>query len=242
MRIILVLLLTCHCLLAQQYQFGRITKFAATGGGASPAYGGFVQSVTFNTASTSDTLTLTAGVPLNGRVVITMMVSATAVVLTGVADSRGNSYTVHLTTSGFNGDQMSLAIASANCATALQVGDTITFTWGSAASVTKAGLIDYLTGVTGVDVTEQNQGAANNAPTASKATTAAPNIQFGHLWINDGSTYSSSAWTVTPQSPRQPTLAEMYTFYHVKSVTGTENPAGSLSANDDWFIEWVNFK
>lgn len=76
-------------------------------------------------------ITVTAATAVDNLIVVGHAAGGSSVIMSGVTDSRGNTYTVQVskpTDTGTAGTNPGSSIASAVCTTALQVNDTITVT------------------------------------------------------------------------------------------------------------------
>lgn len=148
------------------------------------AFGAVVASGSATTSANTLVVTLTAGVAVGESVTVDAGSTGGATV-TGIVDSKGNTYTVDSTVA--NGTGRACGLGSTTCTAALVTGDTITVTYSVASTARYARATRFTgmaTNATRVGVTNSNiNGTNTTAPTAGSLTPAEANdaiVAAGH--------------------------------------------------------------
>lgn len=224
----------------------RVAAFSSpTASAATPDYGGEVQRGSeLGSSNSTTTITLSGGVSAGNRAVLLFRWYLNTQTISSVTDSRGNTWTVDKTLTHDTNNYH--AIISAHVGTALQAGDTITITFSASASSYRAWCLVYLTGVassSAVDQTASNN-AYGTAVSVSAATTASSTVLVGQVHIfNQTKTYGSSSWDVIGAGQDWATTTlRSYFVKKTVSSSGTQNPGGTLSANENWGGTWIAYK
>lgn len=164
--------------------------------------------------------------------------------VTGVVDSKGNSYTV--VAESINGTSISASIIFAHCTTALVAGDTITVTldrtggWGAAA----ASKISGLATADAVDLFATNIGTGSVITVAgSGPTTYADEILISlNLAYGDTTWTPGAGWTQLFEypPPAGSFMREQQVQYRI--ISAIETPSSSVTAgSNNWCAALVTF-
>ena len=187
-------------------------------------------------------ITLTGAIAIGKTIVLPIQWVSATETLTGVVDSKGNTYTIHKNYTLPDATTHHIAIVAAYATTALAINDTITITWGSPVYSYRWGAVFYINDAASLgqpDQTATGSHAYGTAISISAATTVAGTALLGIVFcITDGITYGSSAWNVSGTTHGYGSKEVFYVYYDAAS-SGTQNPGGTLSANDTWGGIWV---
>jgi len=209
----------------------------------SPAFAAQLQ--TFNIfGGPSYVITLTGPVSVGQRVVVLAGNFESTDSITGVTDSEGNTYTVHIASQLVNSCGLSVGIASANVTTALVSGDTITVTLASASTNYVAGSVSLLNNCAASG--QPDSYAANDANSYTISvpgtTVAGQTAIIGIAGEYAGTSTGSPTWTrITPAPSASYGSINLECFYINATSSGTQNPDLPTSATV-WGAAWVAFK
>jgi hypothetical protein len=196
-------------------------------------------------ASCSGTTSMTVTVPTGGVVagdtlVVRLMLRGTTSAAVTASDSRGNTYTVDK--DQLNSDQR-IVVFSANVATSLAAGDTITVTYPSANS--QGVVVDEFSGVAASERVDATGSASGNSttPSASVTTTNASDLLIGAVSIANTQTVTQpAAWTgLTTQSLSCGNSTNIGAYKPV-SATGTYTYNPTVSNGSRWAAGVVAYK
>jgi hypothetical protein len=196
-------------------------------------------------ASSSDSttvVTVSAVVPVGQRVVVLVSTYSNTQTVSGVTDSRGNTYAIDRTRQEAS---HYLAVCSAPVTTQLEISDTITVTWASPGftnrGVAAFSLIDADSNTP--DQTAATYQASTTSPSAAATTTEAKTCAIGIVNLRHASaTYGSSAWTVIGSAHFWGGTNYSYYVYANITTAGSQNPGGTNSEAAPTAIAWVAYK
>jgi len=212
------------------------------------SFGGEIQRWGDTNTSLTSTIVLAGGISAGNRAVVLFgwESSAATLSLSGVSDSRGNSWSI--TNSLINSVHQE-AIAHANVGTALQVNDTITVTWtGTGASVARAGVVVYLSGVSNAspDIVIVTNSSTSTI-TANGTTTVTNDFLIGIFQIDQVlSTYSPGTWTqigsadLFGHTGSTDGLANYYLYFSAGNP-GLYTLDGTQTSARSWQVIWMAF-
>lgn len=195
-------------------------------------------------SANSETITIPAGGVAAGDTLVVACGSSGSDVLTGITDSKGNTYTVDDTEAGV---PFALSSGSSKLTTALVENDTVTITRNGAGSFVKVVLI-VVTGLadTPVDKVASASGTGTTPSSgATAATTQADEIVLGFcsfdaaLASNDFSAGAGFTKIGEWNTNGDRTVA---VEYEIVSATGAQTADGTLGTSVDWNMSVVTFK
>jgi len=189
---------------------------------------------------------ITANVSAGQRIVVLAMEDGNDWHVSGVTDSKGNSYSQMIYYANTNYSASNQSIWSAYVTTPLVAGtDTITITWSSSPSGSWRG---YAISIVTLNNTQQagqpDSTAENNAYGYSNTvsipgtTVAASTIAVGFLTAN------YFVWTIGSGTIYESLTENVYYdfFYHVNSSAGAFNPGGTGCQSQTYSGVWAAFK
>lgn len=211
-------------------------------------FGGEVGRWRVTGTQSADTFGLTQGVPAGTRAVITLGWEATSsMALSSIVDSKGNTWTVHVTK--FINSVHQCAVASANVVNSLAAGDSVTINWTAGQSADRSAMLLYVKNVPDGSPLVQNSfnsyGTAVSAPITLSDSNA---FVVGLVQIEQNATYSGSAGTpvgarVTYGDSSTTVGLCNYVFYKDGPFsTGKFDPLGTISVNKSYVVLQVAFK
>lgn len=224
---------------------GTITSGSGGGGGGTPAYVGEIQRGQELGAPTSTTvITLASGVSSGNRVVILFKWYLGTQTISSIADSRGNTYVVDKTLT--HDTSVYHAVISAHVTTALQTSDTITITFSASGTSYRAWCVVNLSGCASSSAVDQTGSgfAFGTSVSAAASTTAAATVLVGQVDLfSIANTYGSSAWdSIGAAYDWSGNGQRTYFLKKVLTSAGSQNPSGTVSANESWGVTWVAYK
>ncbi len=207
---------------------------------ATPTWGGEVDRWAETAAGATSTITLTGGVALGNTVVVFIEWNSGTQTLTSIADTQGNTYTIHQNLNF--GTTQNIAVATAYATTALVATNTVTITWGSEAYTFRGATVAYVTGCASSGQPDQSANATTTgtAVSAAASTTETNTVGVGVIQSDDA-TYGSSSWTVSGAAH---VISSNNHYYVYKNITasGSQDPGGTLSASKEWGCVWAALK
>jgi hypothetical protein len=155
--------------------------------------------------------------------------TSAANVITGVTDSKSNTWAVDSTGSSAS---TGIGVASANLTTALVSGDTITVTWAGNVSGRAIQLLNFSGLVTSslADVAAAGTAVGTTVNGPAVTTTNADDLIVGFFGTTSSITVSSTTWTTTGTHSTLGGPTSLDSVYIEETSTGTYNPAVTYSA------------
>ena len=173
----------------------------------------------FGASAAVYTITVPAGGAAVGNRIVIFGVTTNANPVTSVTDARGNSYTIRRN----GGTAPGMWLADAVVATALQAGDLITITRGSAGL--SYAIAAEFSGIADFDAQAVNSGTLITASGGAITTTQAGDLVIGAFWTIVGSGTSSHSEIATPGT----------NYSNEPGVFTNANPGGPTSGYSlDW--------
>jgi hypothetical protein len=185
-----------------------------------------------------------AGIPSGVKIIIHIYASPSGTTITGLSDSRGNSYNLNL---GFTASNRRVEIwSSITVATPLQGGDTITVQFSGGGS-TAAMHVCYGSGLVSPAGKDQDGTASGStsAPsvTASGATAQNNEIAFGSIACVSTATISAEAAGWTPMTEVVVGgNTRLHVAYQMLPLISTPTYAPTLSSSVFWQDALITFK
>jgi hypothetical protein len=188
---------------------------------------------------TSSVVTVPAGgVAAGNTLVLSVVVRGNSTGAVSVSDSKGNTYSLDVTSTRTN--QGRTFLFSARVATALISGNTITVSHPN--DNAEGVIVAEFSGIAAssrVDVTAATHG--NNAsPTGSVTTTGAPRLVVGAVGNHYNVSFTeASGWTTLLHLPQTcaggPNRADHHAAYRIESASGTFTYDPSLETSQEWY-------
>lgn len=222
---------------------GAIASSRRRTAGAAPAFGAEIQRA-IATASTNPWTFNLASSQSAGRMLVLVVEcydssGAPKQTVSEVKDSvNGIAWSIDKQTSV--GDEYQ-AICSYVLPAGLTTSDSISITFADAAFTYRSYFLAYFTGCSATDATGKKQ--ANSFGTAVSAAESVTSAIAGALTvtqISSSKTLSSSAWTSIGAYQDWGDSKRSY-YFQTPCSAGSQNPLGTISANDSWYCSWVAY-